>query len=180
MFSRINLSRIFIDHLKTFYIYRPRNPSPPIEGIQVFFFFGIPVVAAACLVWKGIFFSQTLQGAILSALTLLAGLLLNLLAIAQSMINGFSDTTVSKIIYRSLRDTCANISYGILASLVAILLTIMLAMVTTKSYTMAFHGALYAVLINLALTLCMILNRMHILTMRQAQGKIDGAISEEV
>ncbi|RYZ87046.1 MAG: hypothetical protein EOP04_12585 [Proteobacteria bacterium] len=174
MFHRFSFGSIVRDHFKTLYNYRVNSRNPAPNKVEIWSFFVVPIVFATLLWFYDIRLSATLQPSVLTGLTLLAGLLLNLLAIAQSMVGSFTNFPRARIAYRALHDTVANISYGIFTSLFAILFIVLLGMVGDNAFARIYHWCFNLFLGHLSLTLLIILGNMHLLTMRQIEDRIGG------
>lgn len=178
MFSRINIFPIIRDHFKTLYDHRPGVQKQPFAWGAFFGFFGIPLVCGIALYYFGIKLGDPIRNGLLTALTLLAGLMLNLQAIAYSMIGNNKRGDKQQLFSDALRDTCSNISYSVLVAILSIVFLILPSTVDPKSLmqniqwiakplTAFLQVNLYFLLLNTVLTLCMILRRIHILMMEE-------------
>lgn len=162
MFSKINLLNIVSTHFKTF-----RNPQK--EGVRILeliVYLTIPLVLAGIVVfWVRYTFSDELLNVLITALSILIGLLLNLLVLLFD-IAGKVDTTdpMRNVKKELLKETYSNVSFGILASIMGVFLLVICfkdsLKIPANFLAMYFIGLF-------GYTLLMVLKRTHSLLSKQ-------------
>jgi hypothetical protein len=135
-------------------------------------FFATPLVIAGLALYYGVGFNYDVLYALLTAFSIFAGLLLNLLLLVFSFSEkSQNSTTLQPLRKQLLRELHSNISFSILTS-IAIVAVAMFCVVQVKlprslptgTYTGRVSTFFLAYFIsNFVLTLLMILKRMHIL-----------------
>ena len=156
--SKINISKIVVQHMKTLRVYGTEKSS----RLDLLLFFGAPLVFAIIIVSFGMRVNDASVGILLSAFAILTGFLFNLLVFLYSLIPRGEDAVkdedpVKKVV---LEQTFHNISYSVLLGLC---LTIIcgLGMIGNEliglcvTFLTCFLGA------HLFLTIIMVLKRFH-------------------
>ncbi len=168
MFSRINIGKIITAHYKTLYSLNSKGVS----WRDIIIFIIAPIVISFSLIY---FFDVSIKkqvGNLITALSILAGFLFNLLAIIHSSLdkikNKITDEKSLKFIFANEIHT--NISYNIIIALFLIIFLVIFAFdITIKNFfcfcifNTIFNFICISLLIHFILTLFMILNRIYIL-----------------
>ncbi len=159
MLSKIDIRDIVRDHLATLVDYRTQKASRP---DYVLFFF-VPAVAAATLMYLKVRLTDAAVNVLITALSIFAGLLFNLLVLIASLVDKRSAPTGASDARQVMRSIYANIAYSLLVSLLTLLPLGVFATLKdglTKNSAMALS---YYLIGHFALTLLMVLKRMHVL-----------------
>lgn len=125
MLSQINPRRIVIGHLRTLGSKRPSDPESisVSEGIK-FFSLGLPfAVAQGYLITNGMLLQSELVGIIVSAASIIAGLLLNLLVLIFGLASEHQKNLNEsrELFLKVIAHTFYNISFTVLSSLILVL-----------------------------------------------------------
>jgi hypothetical protein len=165
---KLNVWRMVSDHFSTLYDYRTGKRNPWEWGAFIL----IPLMAGISTVSAGVEFKQTALSGMLTAYSIFAGLLLNLLILAAGLVNNdrLAATDASTVTRKTLlKELYFNLSFGILVSIVNVILA-MSALVfvgdVTKNGKAIGTGPIFTFLIasmsSLFLVgLLMILKRIH-------------------
>ena len=128
-------------------------------------FFGVPVVVAGIFVALDLLLTSTSAGTLITALSIFAGLLFNLLLLAHGMLRNAEGR------YRDekalIQEIYSNISYAILVSLVSIMILLGTIFPGPKWAARLGSAIAYALMLNFLLTLFMVLRRVHILLAKE-------------
>ncbi|MBF0383473.1 MAG: hypothetical protein HQL69_20835 [Magnetococcales bacterium] len=167
MSSKIDVRRILSDHIQTL-----RNEKTNKRSLwDLTLFFLIPACLGAFSIHKGFSFSDDAVGVLITALSIFAGLLINVLVLIYSIFQnitedgsgqneqGLSTRGEEK---RFLREIFANISFAILVAVSTVIL-VSLAQAFDIKQPVVFSGIVVAFSINFILTLLMALKRIHAL-----------------
>jgi len=164
--NKINIFRIVAEHVATLRDARTDRMS----AVDVFTFAVLPLLLGAAGIYEKVKFSYDVLTAILTAFSIFAGLLLNLLLLVFSFVERPQYGTLQGIRKQMLQELHSNISFAILNSIVivvvAIVCVVRVKMVspTGVAYTGAVATFLFIFFIsNFVLTLLMVLKRMHVL-----------------
>lgn len=131
-------------------------------------FYGIPAGVTALAIWQGIGLANTAVTVLTTAMSMLAGLLFNLLGLLQAMpAPDVAQHAIPGTARRLAIQTYSNIAYAILVALGTIV-----PLMTVANYPqteplalgrqIASATAIY-LLVHFVLTLCMVLKRMHVM-----------------
>lgn len=162
--KKINVAPILSGHFAT--LEDQRNPRPNTKLGDVFVFYGLPLIGTLVMMWFRVTLSDTTISVITTALSILAGLLINLLVLMHSLAwDKHEDPQRSKV-FKVLHQLHANISYAILISLLAVV-----PLVVAGNYDVqAFHwhrrtyGYVAAGLtMHFGVTMLMIVKRMYLM-----------------
>jgi len=157
MLVKIDIRQIIRDHMLTLYDYGTKKKS----WADLALFFGVPVAAAAVFVSLGLLLGSASAGTLITALSIFAGLLFNLLILAHGMLrNAEGKYRDEKVL---IQEIYSNISYAILVSLLSI--TVLLGTIFPGPRWAAQLGSAvaYFLIVNFLLTLFMVLRRVHVL-----------------
>ena len=165
MLGKLNIWKIIRDHFSTFTNYRTGRVSIS----DYLLFLGIPLALAVIAVWRNITFPSAVLSAMLSAFSIFAGLLLNLLLLICNFANNqrFAGSDPATAMRRTfLKQVYFNLAFSII-------LAICIVAVTLVSLSFASHQeqathpiatVLLSFLVSqFVLTLFMILQRIHTL-----------------
>lgn len=160
MISKINTADIIKDHLRTL----TNEHSGKVSVGDFLLFFGLPTIVGLALLWfKGVFGSN-IGGILITAFSIFAALLFNLLLLVYDIVKKTDEPSLKR---RFLKQIYSNISYAVFISiaLIIFLLAYFVAMTSDKLLTARFVLAffVYALSGNFVLTMLMILKRIHIL-----------------
>jgi len=169
--TKINLWRLISDHLHTLVDY----PNTRLSVGDAVLFFGSPVALGAVCAALGFGFKADVLIGLLTAFSIFAGLLLNLLVLVFSYTQSAFENpnppdTTALIRRRVVREIHANVSFAILISL-AVVVVATVALWVVRHYEgsapretgMVPTFLLVTLAANFILTMMMVLKRMHLL-----------------
>lgn len=160
MSAKLNLRHIVSDHFGTLYNYRTNK----LDWSDLLTFYVLPGVLTAALLWFGMRLDGTEVTVLITALSIFAALLFNLLLLTHSIVTDTEKDLHSRR-HRLLQEIYAHISYAILVSVVAIVF--LLAFVVLPSHwpwvCLVTSAAVYFLVLNFLATLLLILNRIHVM-----------------
>ncbi len=169
MFNKINILGIMGDHYKTFVDFNTEKTKIS----DYFIFFGIPIIIALIAYYFCITISSNSAAVITTAVTILAGLLFNLLVLVHTINSRNYIYTTRKDTDKFFMEIYANISYSILISLFCLIPLVYLSFTDSsdiKNYSNYYKDILkytsvivILLSVHLFLTLLMVLKRMHYL-----------------
>jgi len=155
MLKKINIFNIITNHLKTLY-----NENTGKLGIDDFVtFLVIPLFVAFGLLYFNIHLTESAITIIITTLSILVGLLFNVIVIIFDIIKRDSS---KKLKNRILNELLTNISFSIILSIVIILITL-ITYFTNKWICIISTGLVYFFLCIYFMTVLMILKRMYVL-----------------
>ncbi|HYJ88086.1 MAG TPA: hypothetical protein VEW46_18610 [Pyrinomonadaceae bacterium] len=165
MINKINVYSIIRDNFRTLV----HDSDGTRSDWDIALFVVVPLIASTALLsLKGVF-GQTTSGVLVTAYSIFAALLFNLLLLVYDIVKKSNNARSVKS--RFLKQVYSNISYSVFVSilLIAILLAYFVAMSTPRlvylKYALAF--LVYALTANFLLTMLMILRRVHILLSKE-------------
>lgn len=181
--DRLNPKTIIVDHRRT---YR-RFGSTEIRPGDVLFFEALPVLIGVMMTWYSPTISRELASAILSALSVLGGLLLNLQILIINTIDRVAERVNAENVGSDgyslrltlLKETNSHISYAILVAL--LILTLALAIfipAPTPWMALVGTGIMYSLLSHFLLVLALILFRTTT-SLSAQQRQVDTYINEQ-
>jgi len=168
MFTKINIRRIFAEHGETLKHHDKKKTS--LGDITLFYFLPLTVsILSNKLKWE---FSPEFITSATALLSLIAGLLLNLMALLygtiktsktlEASISQKKESSPDKAERQLLIETRANVSYCIVVSIIALILLTFLNAIGQQTH---WHELIEALILffalNGVLTLFMILKRLH-------------------
>lgn len=166
MFDKVNIIDIVIDHYKTLISFRTKKP----KILDYVLFLGIPTAVAALAYYCKIIISSNSASVITTAVTILTGLLFNLLILIHTVNNRNEVYTTKKDTDQFFIEIYANISYSILISLLFFIPLAYLSFADNANVASSAKDALVCasdivifLSVHLFLTLLMILKRIHYL-----------------
>jgi len=166
MINKINVYGIVRDNFRTFV----HESDGTRSDWDIALFIVAPAIASALLLLlKGVF-GQATGGILITAYSIFAALLFNLLLLVYDIVKKSSNDMTS-VKARFLKQVYSNISYSVFVSifLIAILLAYFVSLTSPRliiiTYSLAF--LVYALTANFLLTMLMILRRVHILLAKE-------------
>lgn len=162
MISKVNITSIIIGHYNTLVCYRTKKPM---YG-DYFLFLGVPLILSIISFYFNLKINVNSAAVITTAVTILAGLLFNLLVLLYSV------ACNRKKPYTNREDTSnffleinSNISYSIFISLLSLIPLIYLSIFQDENSAAIniLSNIVIFIIIHLLLTLVMILKRIHVL-----------------
>jgi len=177
MINKINVYDIVRDNFRTLV----HDSDGTRSDWDIALFVVVPAIASASLLYfKGVF-GQTTGNVLITAFSIFAALLFNLLLLVYDIVKkSNNELTTTKA--RFLKQVYSNISYSVFISisLIAILLAYFVALASPKlvyvKYGLAF--LVYALTANFLLTMLMILRRVHILLSKEFEPPNDSALKQ--
>lgn len=166
MSSKLNISQIVLDHIKTLRAFKSQNVSK----IDVFVFYIFPLIIAFTLSYFGSTAFEKTYSLLSTSFSIFAALLFSLLAIIYMLHQYWTNpsnggTALNKQIERKrelLSQTFSNVSYCILICVVNVV-TIVVVSSTSVVGEKVEAFVVYYLSIHFLFTLLMVLKRMHLL-----------------
>ncbi len=169
MFNKINIIDIVVDHYKTLVSFNTER----VKISDYFTFFLFPIIVAFFAYYFRIIISANSAAVITTAVTILAGLLFNLLVLVHTINSRNYIYTTRKDTDKFFMEIYANIAYSILISLFCLVPLVYLSFTDNtdiKTYSNYYKDILNYVsiivvflIVHLFLTLLMVLKRIHYL-----------------
>lgn len=166
MFNKINVIDIVADHYKTLVSFNTKK----VKITDYFLFIGVPILVAFFAYYFSIVISSNSAAVVTTAVTILAGLLFNLLILIHTINSHKKIYTTSKDTDKFFMEIYANISYSILISLFCLVPLVYLSFSDNTEIEKNYKDILiYAssivifLIVHLFLTLLMVLKRIHYL-----------------
>ena len=161
IFNKINVSKIVKNHLATLVNDNSRKPD---FGDWLTFLI-IPIIFASLLVWFGILLSDRANNIVITTLSILVGLLFNVIVIIFDIIKRDNS---QKLKNELLTQLLTNISYTIFISLVIIGFTV-LTFFNNEFIILASNWLVFFFLFHFFLTVLMVLKRVYILFLNEME-----------
>ncbi len=153
--SKVRVGSIILNHFKTL----ANHNTKKFEWDDIFTFFVTPAIASALLVCLDIELSDNATNIIITTLSILVGLLFNVIVIIFDIIK--RDAT-KELKNEVLNQLLTNISYAILLSIFIIAITLF-TYIEIKIVEQIASAIVYFLIGNFFLTVLMILKRMYLL-----------------
>lgn len=162
--QKVNFSTILRDHWETMRDARTKR----IALGDLFLFIGIPTLVAVFLVLCfEVRVSKDLLNILITAFSVVVALLFNLLMLVYDIIKKNAEEK-TELKNRLLKEIYSNVSYCILVSILAVFVMVIAFMnIHGVKRTAISSVIIFGFLINFALTLVMILKRIHILLSKE-------------
>jgi hypothetical protein len=157
MLGKLDVTDIVGDHLATFVHQRDGRRM----HLELGLFFVIPLLGAGALLWSARLLTPNLINILVTALSIFAGLLFNLLVLVHGLLRGPDDKSRPQVQRILIKEIHANVSYAILVSLVSVAVLVACMFKGPAWAYVAGSFIVYALAVNVLLTLVMILSRMH-------------------
>lgn len=117
MSLKINIFSIVKSHILTL---KPYN-STDYSLIDVFIFYGIPLILSILLPWQNVFITSDFASTLIDVFSILAGLLLNLLVLIFDSVKQAKGSSPQEILRRELlKELYANVSYCVLLAVIIV------------------------------------------------------------
>jgi hypothetical protein len=166
--SKINISKIIKDHCDTL----RHDHDQSVSSLDYFVFFGLPLIASGVLIYLNILLSKDVVGILITAFSVFAALLFNLLLLVYDIVKkrvDSGDKTSDRA--RLLKQIYGNIAYAILLSISETIVLVVFYPVQGKPVPERIIGyIIYFLSLNFILTLLMILKRVHVLLTREFEA----------
>jgi hypothetical protein len=161
--GKLNVWKIIRDHFSTF-----RNYATGERSVGDFvIFLGLPLAIASVVLWRDINFKPSVLGGMLSAFSIFAGLLLNLLLLICGFTGDqrFAGTDAATTTRRNfLREVYFNLAFSILVAIGIVALTLAtIAVVDDHGTYRTVTFVLTFLIAQFVLTIVMVLQRIHTL-----------------
>lgn len=174
--NKINPFRIISDHFRTL-----KEHGSTSMGIgDAFIFFLVPIILAGIGLWRQINFKAETVNVIVTAFSVFAALLFNLLMLIYGLVQRKDDSSESRLRAAFLKEIYSNISFTVFVSLLIIVVAIVAMTFSTPERLPTGTGPtavglLYTVILvflmsHFLLTLLMVLKRVHILLSKEFSG----------
>ena len=158
MTQKINVSRIILEHLKTLI----DNRTSKLSIIDLVTFFIAPSIVGVVSCLMKIMFNDGAVGAIVAALAVFAGLLINVLVLLYTVNPVGSGEQFIKEQKRLISQINANMLFDILVSLAAVIFLCITPLLECE-WRVLFSGISLCLICVFVLTLLMCLKRLHTL-----------------
>ena len=159
MTGKIDVREIVSDHLATLV----NDGTGKRSWIDYFVFFAVPAAIAAACYYYGVTFKDATPAIVITALSIFAGLLINVLVLIYTISRSSTATTSAFEVSEAkfLRQTFANISFAILTAIIAIIVLVV-ALFFDGLALQIVSAVLIFLLANFVLTMLMTVKRIHI------------------
>jgi hypothetical protein len=166
-FSKVNISEVFLTHLKTLKKYRGSSYSKA----DIFLFFVLPGIITATIIYANVRLTENLAGILINVFAILAGFLFNLLVLVYEVVSKAvrKDSSVQEntLSLDRLEEISSNVSFEIVLSIFSLLF-----LVTSNGFSEGISNAIlssivFYLFILFILTLFMILKRVHKLLLEE-------------
>jgi hypothetical protein len=160
MSAKINVWHIVVDHWATLYDFR----TDKLDRGDLFAFYILPLLLAGILIGAGMRLDGPEVTVLITALSIFAALLFNLLLLTHSIVTQ-TESELHEGRRKLLREIYAHISYAVLISVIAIVFLLASVVLPSGSPWVDFtlSGAVYFLVLNFLGTLFLILNRIHVM-----------------
>ncbi len=155
MFDKVDVRRIVFDHYGTLRV----QGSAKTSRADLALFVGLPLVGVGISWWFGFKLQEAAVNVLITALSILAGLLFNLLVLITDVGSRLPAPVGRTHAQQFVREVYSNVSYAILCSFAAIVPLVVQANLCQPS--VMWSTASVALVLHFALTLLMVLKRIH-------------------
>jgi hypothetical protein len=164
--SKINVWDIIIEHFKSLRDASTAKTSVP----DILLFYASPIAPVVVMAAYGVKLTDSTISVLATALSILAGLLFNLLVLLHSLQIPPRDADYDRMMKRFMSELHANVAYAIVVSLVALIPLVIGSYYGPDDWRRTSCGILAVYLtVHFALTMAMVLKRMD--TMLQERMK---------
>lgn len=161
MSSKFSVNKIVRDHINTLYIYGTEKT----DNIAVFINFILPLIASILFISFGVIIISSEFTVILTAFSVFAALLLNLMILVFSIVNREKEKDGDKMDrekIKLLKETYENIQFTVLISVIIIVIILVLLFIPFNFYLdLVLSFAIYYLVFTFIVTLFMVLKRTH-------------------
>lgn len=170
MFSKINVTKIVLDHLNTL----RDNQTQRLYFGDVTIFFLVPVIISLLMIISDNLLKESIVNILITSLSIFAALLFNLLLLIYDIIKKpEKETPKARQKKKLLEEIFANISYSILISIIGVLLSLLIFFdIRIQLFLDLVNFLVYFLVIQFLLTLFMVLKRVHILLAKEFQSSL--------
>lgn len=166
MINKINVYDIVRDNYRTLV----HDSDGSRSDWDIAMFVGVPLIASAALLFvKGVF-GQNIGGVLITAFSIFAALLFNLLLLVYDIVKK-SEKAATGLKARFLKQVYSNISYSVFISIALIVILLAYFVVMSSPRLIYVKNGLaflvYFLSANFILTMLMILKRVHILLSKE-------------
>lgn len=171
MLRKISFWEIVKDHIRTLYDYGSERskPSPALSKTDTAVFFGAPALLTGVLVWRRVYIPEGQLGTLITAMSVFGALLFNLLILLYDVAGRAPSALSDQALKRRselLHDIYANVAFSVLVTILAIVALVIAAVSPKDRVLQPTSAVVYYLLGIFALTLLMVLKRMHVLLRR--------------
>lgn len=168
-FSKINILKIVIDHISTLKDFGRSK----ISRFDIFIFFIFPFLLSAFLIYFKVNLNNELANLLITVFSIFAGLLFNLQILMFDIVGKVSDveTLPDSLVSKQslnrrisiLESVSLNISFEILLCILGVLVLATSTLSQKSAFQVLFSLIVFYIVILFALTLAMVLKRVHAL-----------------
>lgn len=161
MSSKFSVNKIVTDHIKTLYI----NGTNKSDKVAIFINFILPFIIAILFTYFGIIIVSKEFTVILTAFSVFAALLLNLMILVFSIVNREKEKSddkkdMEKI--KLLKETYENIQFTVLVSVIIIVIILFMLFIPFNiNFELVLSFVIYYLVFTFIVTLFMVLKRTH-------------------
>lgn len=161
MSSKFSVNKIVRDHINTLY----NSDTNKKDKIAIFINFILPLIVSVSFISFGVIIIYSEFTVILTAFSVFAALLLNLMILVFSIVNrekekGDDQKDLDKI--KLLKETYENIQFTVLISVLIIVVILFMLFIPFNIYLdLALSFAIYYLVFTFIVTLFMVLKRTH-------------------
>ena len=152
MLTKINITKIIINHFAT--LQNANSKKACFDDYLTFLL--IPLLFTSILFYFKVYVTETAINVIISTLSILVGLLFNVVVLIFDIIKRDSANKIKNVV---LKQILSNIAFTILLSIISILFTL-LTLIENSISKIIFNSILFFLLFNFVITVLMILKRM--------------------
>ena len=157
MSDKLDIRDIVVDHFRTLVSAKTEKRSL----WDYVLFLGLPLILACTLFQLDVELSREAVAAMINALAIFAGLLLNLLMLLRGSAKAGVQDGLGALRRKVAEQLYANIAYEILVTLVALILFLWMAIQETARTSEALRALGFFLVSHFLLTLFMVLKRVH-------------------
>lgn len=158
MTSKIDLKEVFQDHINTL----RDNSTGRLSVWDLTVFYALPTLGGIVSFFLGLSIGDTGIGILISALSILAGLLINVLVLLYTVKEVGPTEKEAKRQVELIKEVNANLIYAITISILCIIMLCLLPRLH-EFFDRAMTATILAILANFVLTLLMALKRLRVL-----------------
>ena len=152
MLTKIDVTKIIINHFAT--LQNANSKKASFDDYLTFLL--MPLLFTGVLFYFKVYVTETAINVIISTLSILVGLLFNVVVLIFDIIKRDSQNKIKNIV---LKQILSNIAFTILLSIISILFTL-LTLIENNISKIVFNSILFFLLFNFVITVLMILKRM--------------------
>lgn len=169
---KINIIDIIHDHIDTLINHNSRKPSRQ----DYFIFFFLPVILSSILVGREVFLNNEAITIVITALSILVGLLFNAVVLIFDIIHR---APKQKIKNELLGQLITNISYSIVVSVATIVISL-ISYCQTHVLMFIANWTAYSFIFNFFFTVLMVLKRMYVLFKKEIEDATKAGVDAPI